>query len=243
MAGVVLLIGMLVGVLSIALYQKVLDTLSLKHAASLNETKINADHLAQNTQQSEHIASTGHTPNTKGKGKRVLKKHFTFYQLLPGMEIPISEPSETTVAANAPVSPAEPVPFMYVTTPKKVTPVPSSATATTPVKPRTALGSAKQPVTQPLKTTPAQYPKVLRKLAAAQYLLQVDAFKNPTIASALKTRLTLQGFTPNVYKVEAEDGVWFRVILGPYPSEMMALRQKSRLEKQKIHAILILQRQ
>lgn len=116
---------------------------------------------------------------------------FEFYQLLPGMEVPLPE-----------------------TTTEKTTNV---------TKPTLA--------------------KTETKLAAAQYLVQAGNFRTLVNAESLKEKLQLQGLSAKIQKIKAEDGLWFRVTLGPFPSETIALSHKNRLAREKIPGILILQRQ
>jgi cell division protein FtsN len=129
--------------------------------------------------------------HSKTKAQKKEPARFEFYQLLPGMEVPLPE-AETETASN--------------------------------------------------KSTPS-LAKTEKKLAAAQYLIQAGAFRNLDQAESLKKRLLLKEVTSRIQKVEAEDGVWFRVTLGPFSSETIALSEKSRLAKQKIPGTLILQRQ
>ena len=227
-----LLIGMFMGVLGISLvYQRLYQWPSIQ-ALLPTQTNFEAqsNDLKSNKRQGFSASATGTKKNPKEKKELTSsRKHFEFYQLLPGMEVPISEanvsPAPTAVPTVIPASAT----------------IPPAKKEEPPLPPAAATMASAEKTKTPLKS-PSKLPKVLRKLAAAQYLLQVDAFKSANTANALKARLISQGFAPRVYKVEAEDGVWFRVTLGPYPSEAMALKQKSLLERQKIHAILILQR-
>ena len=85
-------------------------------------------------------------------------------------------------------------------------------------------------------------PATQTKVAAPQYLIQTAAYRALTSAEKLKSQLLSQGFSPKIQKIEAEDGIWYRVIVGPFPSETIALHQKKRLSKSHIQGILILQR-
>jgi cell division protein FtsN len=131
------------------------------------------------------------TRHSKTHAPQKESARFEFYQLLPGMEVPLPETA--------------------------------TETATHSTKPTLA--------------------KTETKLAAAQYLVQAGNFRTLVNAESLKERLHLQGLSAKIQKIEAEDGVWFRVTLGPFPSETTALSQKNRLAKEKIPGILILQRQ
>lgn len=107
--------------------------------------------------------------------------------------------------------------------------------------------TVKQPsatnATLALSPAPIPLAKGGAKPKIPHYIVQAGIFQGLTEADALKARLTLQGFAPQIQKVQTQDGhAWFRVTLGPFPSEPLALNQKKRLEDQKVRGILILQR-
>lgn len=83
---------------------------------------------------------------------------------------------------------------------------------------------------------------IQRQLAATGYIIQAAAYRQRTTAEKLKNRLSQQGFKTRIQAIEAEDGAWFRIILGPFADESRALQQKKRLQQHQIHGILILQR-
>lgn len=151
---------------------------------------------------------------------------FEFYQLLPGMEVPIPETHAAIpkTSGTAQVSTKAAMHSGASTT----------STATPTLKP------SSQPKA-PVQAT-RNFASIETKVASPQYWLQVGAYKTFSPAGELKTRLVNLGFSPRIQKVEAQDGAWFRVMLGPFPSEAMVLKQKSNLAKQKINGILILQR-
>lgn len=77
----------------------------------------------------------------------------------------------------------------------------------------------------------------------AHYIVQAGIFQDLKAADALKATLTLQGFAPIIQTVQTNEGkTWFRVTLGPFPVESLALHQKKRLETYQVRGILILQR-
>jgi cell division protein FtsN len=94
---------------------------------------------------------------------------------------------------------------------------------------------------QPNTATPKQ--KMKDPLKSAQYILQAGVFREMTKADTLKARLVLQGLNTKIQKVKAKDGFWFRVTLGPFPTETQALKQKKQLLSQNIHTTLMLQGQ
>lgn len=101
-----------------------------------------------------------------------------------------------------------------------------------------------QPHVQAQQPTAAQPPvAVQQNLAAAQFIIQVGVYRELKKADVMKNRLVAQGFAPHIQKVQTQNRPgWFRVTLGPFPSEKIAQQHKKRLEKQKIRGILILQR-
>ncbi len=196
-----LMAGMLMGILGItAIFLFVtgkwpLD--NLKNNLSQASFIRNSNMLVSNTTPKKDKKNIAKPKKTKVVQKAQKKEtpRFEFYQLLPGMEVPLPEPTTTTTSAKTPPKP-----------------------------------------TPNLATTE-------KKLAAAQYLIQAGTFRSLVNAESLKKRLGLKGLTPQIQKIEAEDGVWYRVTLGPFASEALALNQKALLAKEKIPGILILQRQ
>jgi len=181
-----------------------------------------------------------------------ISQRFEFYHLLPGMEVPIPDTEKWTPESpklvekleNKPLPVSKPI--TLASKPPSTTPAKTVAITPKLKKPErstTLLGAAATLPTQPKTISPnTDLPQVQRKLAAAQYLIQVSAFRTVNQAEALKSRLVLQGFRPHIQKVRVQDGIWFRVTLGPFSTETMALKQKKQLEKHQIRGILFLQR-
>lgn len=192
-----LMTGMLIGILSItAIFLLVtgkwpLDKFSAKFNPNPLIRQSNAILPNSTTKKNSHKPKSTEARHSKTPAPQKESARFEFYQLLPGMEVPLPETATETAANTA--------------------------------KPTLA--------------------KTEIKLAAAQYLVQAGNFRTLVNAESLKEKLHLQGLSAKIQKIEAEDGVWFRVTLGPFPSETIALSQKSRLAKEKIPGILILQRQ
>ncbi len=159
--------------------------------------------------------------------KKKSSPRFEFYQLLPGMEVPIPDPTSEQNKSSTPK--------LIPLTPKA--PISAEESSLTPSRPAPSV-SLKKPNT----IEKPSLPKVQTKLAAAQYLIQAGAYRGLGSAEAFKTRLQRLGFHPRLQKVEAEDGTWFRIIIGPFPSEIIASKHKNTLAKQRIEGILILQR-
>ncbi len=74
-----------------------------------------------------------------------------------------------------------------------------------------------------------------------KYLVQAGSFKRRADADALKARLTLNGLQAQIELVKLnEDEYWHRVLLGPFPSEVIAAEQRLLLKTLEVDAILVL---
>jgi len=141
-------------------------------------------------------------------------ERFEFYQLLPGMEVPIADPNEKNNAT---------------------TPLKPKITET----PKTSL----EPTMQAVKPNPEQpLPKLQIKVPAPQYLVQTGTYRTLAQADRAKAQLISRGFSAKLQKIDAEDGIWYRVIVGPFASEAAAFHEKNQLARHKFQGILILQR-
>jgi len=191
-----LMMGMLIGILGITaifllVTGKSLDKFNTLFNSNPLIRQSNTTPLKSTNQKNSRKPKSTEARHSKIHAPQKESTRFEFYQLLPGMEVPLPEATTETASNTA--------------------------------KPTLA--------------------KTEKKLAAAQYLVQAGNFRTLVNAESLKERLHLQGLSAKIQKIDAEDGEWFRVTLGPFPSETIALSHKSRLAKEKIPGILILQRQ
>lgn len=212
-----LLTGIFIGIISVIAIHSGMHPQTLhkfKRLASSKETPLSV---------SENKPSH---PETKSKSPitpQATAPKYEFYTLLPGMEVQL--PSTSPVIS---------------------TPVKPPAT-TNPTKPKVMLKKA-LPKTQSTQTlsslsTENAAPKIQSKLAAAHYIIQAGVFALPSDAKELAKHLITKGFQPRLHKVKMRNGVTaYRVILGPYPTEVVALHHKKQLEEKKIRGILILKR-
>ena len=61
------------------------------------------------------------------------------------------------------------------------------------------------------------------------YLMQCGSFRSAAQAEQLKARIAFQGLESQVRKSSGSNGVWYRVILGPYDSKRLAETHKHKL--------------
>jgi cell division protein FtsN len=166
-------------------------------------------------------------------------KKYEFYTLLPGMEVqlpPMASPQTPPLTSSPVVS----APML------KPAPLKPSIAAVMPKKPENPKPAPVKVAPTPIASNPIPQPAgptVQSKLAAAHYIIQAGVFALPADAKELANRMGTKGFKPQVHTLKMRNGVTaYRVILGPYPTEVMATNQKKQLEQHKIHGILILKR-
>jgi len=214
--------------------------------------------LNPNTQTKAEVKRSKPTTIVSNEKKETVQR-FEFYQILPGMEVPIPDaqaetiastkqpqllPPSTTKEPSVPKEPSTPVvplpqtPSVPIT---KASPLPQVANNT--IKSELSKDTKKiKPVLKKSALEKPKLPPIERKVAAARYLIQIATFRQSTPAVELQKRLNSQGIAAMTQKISTKDGFWFRVAVGPFPSETVALNQKKRLDNHKIHGTLLLQR-
>ncbi len=66
-------------------------------------------------------------------------------------------------------------------------------------------------------------------------LMQCGSFRSETDAQTLRARIALSGLEAQVRRSEGRNGVWYRVILGPYVTKRDAERDRHKLQRAQIH--------
>lgn len=221
-----LLSGIFIGIISVIVIHAGMNPLTIHKMKTLT---------ASSTPSHEHTKpkmQSAAEPKPSTETKETPKK-YEFYTLLPGMEVPLpaSPPPKAPPLSSSPIisSPAKPTPpAKPVLAVKKTEPKP-------PLKP--------EPKARVLPLLQTQGPKIQSKLAAAHYIIQAGVFALPKDAKELAIRMEAKGFKPQLHRMKMRNGITaYRVVLGPYPTEVVALQHKKQLEDKKIHGILILKR-
>jgi cell division protein FtsN len=130
---------------------------------------------------------------------------FDFYTILPNTEVKVPE-----AELAEPVEPAAPVQDARIGAPVVTPPAPAQATA--PV-------SAETP---PVAAPPPP--------PAVTYIVQVGAYQRVQEADQTKALLALQGISSAIQRITKEgQGVWFRVVVGPYATAQEAQSARVRV--------------
>lgn len=74
---------------------------------------------------------------------------------------------------------------------------------------------------------------------AGPYQMQCGSFRAQTQADTMKAQIAFVGFSSEIRRTEGSNGVWYRVVLGPYESKRQATADRNRLRQQGINTCQI----
>lgn len=74
-----------------------------------------------------------------------------------------------------------------------------------------------------------------QKEAAHQYQMQCASFRNRDDADKLKAKIAFTGLSSQVRRSEGKNGVWYRVVLGPYKTRRSADSDRHLLQRNGIN--------
>jgi Cell division protein len=138
---------------------------------------------------------------------------FSFYHLLPSEQVVIPEGDETSTAKPKPAPPPAPA-----------KPAAQSATPPAATSPQTSSSPSASPQTA----------------SGGRYYVQVGAYRTPGEADRERARIALLGVESSVQRAEIPDhGTWFRVRVGPEPTQDAARSVLQRLHSNQVSAILV----
>lgn len=130
----------------------------------------------------------------------------------------------------------------------EVTPIPAKSAVTAP-KTATKVVPKGDPLPEKPTSEPYQYIKelenkevkvdVTEQAAAGPYQMQCGSFRQQNQAETMKAKIAFSGFTATVRRSEGSNGIWYRVVLGPYESKRQATADRNRLRQQNINTCQI----
>ena len=141
---------------------------------------------------------------------------FDFYTVLPHMQV--VQTANNTAATTPPPAP--------------------KITSSTPAPVVTTLAPV---ASNKIISTPASTPALTTKIASSKskhYILQVAAFQTQSDADRVKAQLAMKGFSAKVIVVKTSSSTWYRVLLGPYSSEQIALGTQQKLAADNVQSFL-----
>ncbi len=233
-----LLFGIFLGITgSIGTYTTLIGNKSLEKVKALVSSDTNSTEVSKAEIIKPKIITPQNVASNNSSSKESAQK-YEFYNLLPGMEVQLSDPVPAAKAPTTPPPSSSPVPSTPNTAKSSVTSEQENKSETNKAKeaeisrPTSIAESTAQSKNEPI---------VQAKLAAAQFIIQAGLFALSEDALQLNKQLNAKGFKTRLQKVKTKDGVTaYRVLLGPFANETLAIDQKKRLEQHRIHGILIL---
>ncbi len=151
----------------------------------------------------------------------------------PDVSLPVVTPPTLPAAAPSSEKSAEPKKSEAATETKAAEPKHAEAK---PAEPKSAEPKSKEPKASS-EAKAAERPKSAE--AKTKFVLQAAAPASEAAAKELADRITGAGLKSYVTKVEAKDGVRYRVRVGPYTSRDEAERARARLRAAGINANLV----
>ena len=71
------------------------------------------------------------------------------------------------------------------------------------------------------------------------FQMQCGSFRQAEQAEAMRAQIAFAGYASAVRRTEGSNGVWYRVVLGPYDSKRQATADRNRLQQQNINGCRI----
>ncbi|HEX5792260.1 MAG TPA: SPOR domain-containing protein [Rheinheimera sp.] len=81
--------------------------------------------------------------------------------------------------------------------------------------------------------------EVTEQQAGGPYQMQCGSFRAQQQAETMKAQIAFAGFASQIRRTEGSNGVWYRVVLGPYESKRQATADRNRLRQQSINTCQI----
>jgi cell division protein FtsN len=89
---------------------------------------------------------------------------------------------------------------------------------------------AVKPSAPPVPSAPPA-PPIQASQSGYQYVLQLASFQRKEDAEQMKAKLTMQGLDVQIKAVTQQNGVWFRVVMGPFGTQQAAQKIQSDMVK------------
>lgn len=131
-----------------------------------------------------------------------------------------------------------------VTPPAAQQPPPAPAKKVDPIdqKPVEKWRYIEQLENKEIVVSPAKPAEARKKPEAAPdkiYYMQCGSFRSSAQAEQLKARIAFQGLSSKVKRSEGSNGVWYRVVMGPYESKRKADQAKHKMSSINTGCILL----
>lgn len=169
------------------------------------------------------------------------KPKFEFYTLLEKTDEERSTPTKARAHIASATMPSKAVPATQQSANKNLA---LSQNANNPLSPMTKSPSSTPATvakTNNVTTSTITAPNtvVLQSQEKNNYWIQIASFKGKPEAERLKASLALKGFDVQIKTAASNQGAWFRVLSGPYPSKNLAEKMQLTIaQNEHIHGMV-----
>tara|TARA_R110002126_G_scaffold172606_13_gene321392 strand:- start:711 stop:1286 length:576 start_codon:yes stop_codon:yes gene_type:complete len=80
---------------------------------------------------------------------------------------------------------------------------------------------------------------ISKRESQGPFQMQCGSFRQAEQAEAMRAQIAFAGFASAVRRTDGGNGVWYRVVLGPYDSKRQATADRNRLQQQNINGCQI----
>lgn len=108
---------------------------------------------------------------------------------------------------------------------------PTQSKSTLPAKPEEKWEFMKI-LPDPKTTVEVEVPE--QEVSDKTYIMQCGSFRRLEQAEAMRAKIAFQGLESNVKTTDGKNGVWHRVVLGPYKSKRQGERDRHKLQRASI---------
>jgi len=77
-------------------------------------------------------------------------------------------------------------------------------------------------------------------ISSGIYQMQCGSFRKESQANEMKVRIAFQGSVAQVSRSEGSNGIWYRVVLGPFPNKREAEHNRHKMQRAGLNGCLIL---
>lgn len=119
------------------------------------------------------------------------------------------------------------------------TPTAAEAVPAAPPKPRFDFYNLLPEQQIEVNVDPAEVTRTRATTSSEAYLLQTGSFKQKEDADRRRAELLLLGLEPSIQEINGDNGLWFRVYLGPFDSHSTMAKARGLTAAQNIDTLLI----
>jgi len=175
-------------------------------------------------------------------GADTTNDQYDFYTMLPKMQVKQTNGADNTSATTTSPSPEKPKKSLASAEESMLSPhapAAPTAAAAAPIAPTAINTPAAAPTSSSPTLAPVAPPAHTANTATTRYHLILGSFNNYKEADALKAQLLLAGIEKTrIDRITKNNVKWYRVTLGPYPSEAKARHALAEIQSSQFNGVV-----